>query len=111
MIETLVQDMSVNYCQNSFLFIMCVRVPCEFIPGQMLTPVGFPGPRGDGNLIPLLGYQVVVSMGKALSGMPSESGLPFSRSENRSVHAHPDSASLKEFRTVYDTCFLVCSVL
>ena len=76
----------------------------------MLTLVGFPGPRGDGNLIPLLGYQVVVSMGKALSGMPSESGQPFSLSENRSVYAHPDSANFKEFRTVYDTCFLACSV-
>lgn len=66
----------------------------------MMFLVGVSGPRGSVQVIPLLGYQIVVSMGNSLSEAPSESGQPISISKNRSSYTHPDSGNLQEFRTV-----------
>jgi len=56
------------------------------------------GPRRDGQVIPLLGYEIVVSMGRQMSGAPSENGQPLVLSENRTTYAHPDSGDVREFR-------------
>ena len=51
-------------------------------------------------MIPLLGYDVVVSIGDALSGAPSENGGTFTVSADRTNLRQADSGNARESRVV-----------
>lgn len=50
--------------------------------------------------VPMYEYDVVVSMGASLAGLPSEHGQGFSVSENRSYFRQVDSGNSKEYRMI-----------
>ena len=90
--------------QRPILFVKRASIPLNvhasaYRPLSLNVSWDEPVSRGaqDGVFVPLLGFDVFISIGADPAGVPSERGEPLILSETRTLVRHPDSGNAQQF--------------